>query len=382
MTTAADPVCPGPWFSWHALDWVGETQGMPPEAKGAYVDLLSHSWRNGMLPNDPAILRRITGATARQWRRIWSFLSRKFREVPVTEPLPGEVMVGLVNDRLEAERAKVRRKSRQASDAASSRWGAGDTGTGHEAADAGERADALERDAGEDASARADEDALAHAAEDATEPAQGHAGEDPGEDAQAPAEDDAKRDAGGHARSEIRGDLKKNARDPFGETEVLRAWQQVFDGVRPSEGIADLTEELIAIARDPAALGPTKIRSPAELPLAAIRAFQRIRQHADPGFVPEPEPRSMIRKLGAVQEVLRGQNPEKARQARMGPVKAGTGGRKASEDSRPRPPPVEEVLVNYPRPEEVCGPPEGWHAMVAGIGIEKPIRRAAAAASP
>jgi uncharacterized protein YdaU (DUF1376 family) len=84
--------------------------------RGAYSDLLFFSWDSGPLPDDPARLARLLGCTPAEFAKIWPQLRSKFTATDH----------GLVNDRLEAERANsiaLRAKaSEKAQRAASARW--------------------------------------------------------------------------------------------------------------------------------------------------------------------------------------------------------------------------------------------------------------------
>ncbi len=57
------PSRPAPAFQFYADDWIGGTCHLTAEAAGAYLRLLVHQFLHGRIPSDPAILRRITGAS-------------------------------------------------------------------------------------------------------------------------------------------------------------------------------------------------------------------------------------------------------------------------------------------------------------------------------
>jgi uncharacterized protein YdaU (DUF1376 family) len=57
---------------WFWVDrWTGSTAfGLPLEARGLYREMLSQAWRRGgRLPNDHDQIRRIVGASEKEWRR-------------------------------------------------------------------------------------------------------------------------------------------------------------------------------------------------------------------------------------------------------------------------------------------------------------------------
>src|SRR5438128_6020042 len=78
-----------PWFKWFPGDWLAETQGWPLLARGVYRELLDAQWNMGVLPAEPSRLRKLVGATPREWRVAWPFVSSKFPTVPGGRLHPG-----------------------------------------------------------------------------------------------------------------------------------------------------------------------------------------------------------------------------------------------------------------------------------------------------
>jgi uncharacterized protein YdaU (DUF1376 family) len=52
--------------------------GMTCAARGAYIQLLAHQWRQGYLPDDLKLLQKISGTNNREWKRIWSEIGERF----------------------------------------------------------------------------------------------------------------------------------------------------------------------------------------------------------------------------------------------------------------------------------------------------------------
>lgn len=81
----ADPKLLAEWF-WTDR-WMGSRGFMLPlEPRGLYREMLTQAWRRATrigrpeLPNSPEAIRRVTGATMREWRRSWPRV-RKFWRV-------------------------------------------------------------------------------------------------------------------------------------------------------------------------------------------------------------------------------------------------------------------------------------------------------------
>jgi uncharacterized protein YdaU (DUF1376 family) len=98
-------------------DHLSATRRMTLEERGAYFDLLCHSWDSREpLPKDIKRLASLVGCTPRAFSKIWPTIRKKFTMTPD----------GYVNARLEIERAKsyaLRTKaSEKAAAAANARW--------------------------------------------------------------------------------------------------------------------------------------------------------------------------------------------------------------------------------------------------------------------
>jgi len=90
----------------YVADYLGDTRHLTTEQHGAYLLLLMAMWRaDGVLPDDPAKLARITGLTAAKWRRISDDVLAFFT------PCEG----GITQQRLAAELAIANEKSQKRS---------------------------------------------------------------------------------------------------------------------------------------------------------------------------------------------------------------------------------------------------------------------------
>lgn len=68
-----------PAFQFYPDDFVGGTAGMPLEAIGAYILLLSYQWTHGALPADDASRARVVGQEfSPRWPATWAVLEAKF----------------------------------------------------------------------------------------------------------------------------------------------------------------------------------------------------------------------------------------------------------------------------------------------------------------
>jgi uncharacterized protein YdaU (DUF1376 family) len=72
------PIHIGDWFSSETVALLG------PAGESFYLRLLMHQWKNEAdgLPADPEMLRRLSGASPKEWRATWAMLERHF---PVCE---------------------------------------------------------------------------------------------------------------------------------------------------------------------------------------------------------------------------------------------------------------------------------------------------------
>lgn len=113
------------WFRCFVGDWMRLGAGLSLRAHGALFRLALVQWDRGLLPAEPAALRRLAGAEAAEWRHAW-------REL---EPLLEKRVGGLVIALVDAERANAHDKHARAARGAamtnSRRWGAGPHSDSH-----------------------------------------------------------------------------------------------------------------------------------------------------------------------------------------------------------------------------------------------------------
>ena len=98
-------------------DYLADTMHLSTEQHGAYLLLLFHLWRRGILQDDDVVLAQITGLSVKAWSICRTVLAEFF-----------EIRDGFWHHRrVERERIKVAAKqqsnSSRAKLAASSRWG-------------------------------------------------------------------------------------------------------------------------------------------------------------------------------------------------------------------------------------------------------------------
>ena len=108
-------------------DYLADTMHLSTEQHGAYLLLLFHLWRRGILPDDDVVLAQITGLPISAWSLCRIVLAEFF-----------EIHDGLWHHgRVERERIKVAAKqqsnSSRAKLGASSRWGKEDPPPGNDA---------------------------------------------------------------------------------------------------------------------------------------------------------------------------------------------------------------------------------------------------------
>jgi uncharacterized protein YdaU (DUF1376 family) len=94
-----------PYVNFYCSDWLGDTKvrRMSHEQRGIHIDLLCHAWGedDGAIPADPDELAHLLGVTRRKLDSLWP-------KVGVAWESNGNG--GLVNPRLERERAKQQAK--------------------------------------------------------------------------------------------------------------------------------------------------------------------------------------------------------------------------------------------------------------------------------
>lgn len=89
-----------PYMPFFVSDYLGKTRHLTLAERGAYCDLLFHSWNIGPLPKERSRLAAMIGCTPREFRALWPKIREKFTEMPA----------GYVNSRLEAHRIKAEAK--------------------------------------------------------------------------------------------------------------------------------------------------------------------------------------------------------------------------------------------------------------------------------
>jgi uncharacterized protein YdaU (DUF1376 family) len=89
-----------PYMPFFVSDYLGKTRHLTLAERGAYCDLLFHSWNIGPLPKERNRLASMLGCTPKELSAVWPKIRDKFTETPA----------GYVNDRLEAHRLKATAK--------------------------------------------------------------------------------------------------------------------------------------------------------------------------------------------------------------------------------------------------------------------------------
>lgn len=70
---------PDAWMPLFIGDWTADTQHLSCEQDGAYFRLVRHYWRTGPLPDDDAVLARLTGLELKAWRKHRATLAAFFQ---------------------------------------------------------------------------------------------------------------------------------------------------------------------------------------------------------------------------------------------------------------------------------------------------------------
>lgn len=105
---------PYKYFPLYAADFDTATRAMSVEAVGVYIRLLSSQWINDSIPENLVQLDRISGVhNLNHFEIIWAEIEHKFQKVGNGQ---------LKNKRLEIERQKILKMSKQNRNAALSRW--------------------------------------------------------------------------------------------------------------------------------------------------------------------------------------------------------------------------------------------------------------------
>jgi uncharacterized protein YdaU (DUF1376 family) len=90
-------------------DFVGDTQHLSCEERGAYIALINYYWINGGLPDDDDRLARIVGLDAMRWQCVRNAMLCLFRP-------------GWRHKRIDEELSKANEKSQKAASSANNRW--------------------------------------------------------------------------------------------------------------------------------------------------------------------------------------------------------------------------------------------------------------------
>lgn len=101
-------------MDFYPADWLLGTSAMSPEARGAYIDLICHSWdRGGCIPDDEDILIRLARVDRETWHRIRVDVLAKF--IATSDGR-------LRHRRIDAEIRRAKTRSRIASENAKKGW--------------------------------------------------------------------------------------------------------------------------------------------------------------------------------------------------------------------------------------------------------------------
>lgn len=106
---------PLPYFPFYINDWVTSltVQAMSPAERGLYLECMILQWREGFVPEDPAVLARATGWNIRTIRSLW----------PVVSAALHRDDDGFIrSSRLSEERVRAALKSVSASESAKRRY--------------------------------------------------------------------------------------------------------------------------------------------------------------------------------------------------------------------------------------------------------------------
>jgi uncharacterized protein YdaU (DUF1376 family) len=67
-----------PWMPLYVADYLADTQHLNAAQSGAYLHLIMHYWIKGRLPEDEAIIQRISRLSSRQWSQSCDLLRSLF----------------------------------------------------------------------------------------------------------------------------------------------------------------------------------------------------------------------------------------------------------------------------------------------------------------
>ena len=108
-----------PSFNLYASDWLASASvlQMSLAAEATYLRLLCHQWNQGVLPESPAALVRLTKCSPAEWRKVWRELEPHF---PLTDGGRANPKLAAVAADADAFSAKKREAGRRGN---AKRWG-------------------------------------------------------------------------------------------------------------------------------------------------------------------------------------------------------------------------------------------------------------------
>ena len=98
-------------------DYLADTRRLTTEQHGAYLLLLMDSWSSGALPDDDAVLARVTGLDAESWARTRPAIAGYF------EIADGKWVHARIEQEREHAQAYAQASSGRGKKAAAARWG-------------------------------------------------------------------------------------------------------------------------------------------------------------------------------------------------------------------------------------------------------------------
>lgn len=117
----------GPAVQWYFKDWLDyKVLRMSDAAQGVYMRLLAHIWTGTedqyRIKSDSKRLKRVLGLTSKKWDRYYKEIQDVDENGHQKDPIFLEQGGYLISGRLRKEKAKQVLRSKQASNAAKSRW--------------------------------------------------------------------------------------------------------------------------------------------------------------------------------------------------------------------------------------------------------------------
>src|ERR1019366_2083805 len=103
-----------PWMPFYFSDYLADTGHLSTTEHGAYLLLIAHYWAHGGLPDDEAVIARITRMTARQWSSSRDHLRSLFGDNWRHKRVDHELAQALEKSRINSANAKRRHSERTA----------------------------------------------------------------------------------------------------------------------------------------------------------------------------------------------------------------------------------------------------------------------------